>query len=81
MTTAIYSRIPRRTTSADTSPDEDRIFLLALNQRTADESSALTNCPSCGTVATASSSYCWACGDPMTSSDDQFADDDWYSWA
>ncbi len=81
METCIHSRIPQETASAAVSPDEGRVFLLALSKRTgAEDSSGLTRCPSCGTMATLSSSYCWSCGDPMTVSEDRFAEDDWYSW-
>ena len=63
------------------SPDDDRVFLLALSTKpSTEDSSALTRCPSCGTMATAASSYCWSCGDPMTSFEDRFSEDDWYSW-
>jgi predicted amidophosphoribosyltransferase len=63
------------------SPEEERVFLLALSKRPGvEESNGLTRCPSCGTMATLSSSYCWACGDPMTASEDRFAEDDSYSW-
>jgi hypothetical protein len=70
-------------TSAGVSPNEDRVFLLALSQHSGavEESNALTRCPSCGTLTTAASSYCGSCGDPMTSAEDMFAQDDWYSWA
>ena len=68
-------------TSAGVSPNEDRVFLLALSRHSgSEESSALTRCPSCGTLTTASSSYCGSCGDPMSTADDMFAQDDWYSW-
>jgi hypothetical protein len=81
LTACIHSMIPQGTASAAFSPDEDRIFLLALARRPrTEESSDLTRCPSCGTMATVSSSYCWSCGDPMTGSEDRFAEDDWYSW-
>jgi hypothetical protein len=81
LATCIHSMIPQGTASAAVSPEEDRIFLLALSRKPgAEESSDLTRCPSCGTMATVSSSYCWSCGDPMTVSEDRFAEDDSYSW-
>jgi hypothetical protein len=81
LTAYIHSGIPQGTASAVVSPDEGRIFLLALSRQSgSEESSDLTRCPSCGTMATVSSSYCWSCGDPMTGSEDRFAEDDWYSW-